>query len=148
MFSRACQYALQAVLYIALQAKEKSVVSLKEIVESQDVPLHFVSKILQTLVKNKILTSTKGPNGGFALNIPADKLTLLEIVSVIDGMDIFERCGIGLKSCSDKTPCPIHHDFKVVKTKIRDLLSKKTIKELCDDVKKGEAIVSFKMGDK
>ncbi len=144
MFSRACQYALQAVLYIALQSRNKPVVGLKEIVKSQDMPLHFVSKILQTLVKHKILTSTKGPNGGFALNIPADKLILLEIVRVIDGMDIFERCGIGLKFCSDKTPCPIHHDFKIVKNKIRNLLSEKTIEELCDDVQKGAAIVSFK----
>jgi len=145
MFSRTCQYALQAVLYIALHTRNNGgrMIGLKEISASQDIPLHFLSKILQILVKNKILTSTKGPSGGFALNISSDNLTLLEIVQVIDGLDIFDRCGIGMKICSDKAPCPIHQDYKIVKNKIRSLLEKKTLSELCEDVQRGKSIVTY-----
>ncbi len=145
MFSRTCQYALQAVLYIALHTRNKGgkMIGLKEISASQDIPLHFLSKILQILVKYKILTSTKGPSGGFALNMSADNLTLLEIVQVIDGLDIFDRCGIGMKICSDKAPCPIHTDYKIVKNKIRSLLEKKTLSELCEDVQRGKSIVTY-----
>ena len=143
MFSRACQYAFQAVLYITLHQQNDKFVGLKEIAAAQDIPQHFLYKILQNLVKNKILTSTKGPTGGFALNIPSDKLTLLEVVKVIDGLDIFERCGIGMKFCSDVAPCPVHQDFKIVKTKIRGLLSEKTLADLCKDVQEGKSIVTY-----
>lgn len=144
MFSRSCEYALQSILYIALHSKNGQAVGLKDISESQDIPLHFLSKILQQLVKHKLLRSTKGPRGGFALNVPAHELRLLMIVRVIDGLDIFDRCGIGLKQCSDKTPCPVHFEYKEVKNKIRDLLDKKSLLELCEDVANGQSIVVYK----
>jgi len=144
MFSRSCEYALQGILYITLHSKNGNAVGLKQISESQKVPLHFLSKILQQLVKAKILSSIKGPNGGFMLNVSPNRLRLIKVVETIDGLDIFERCGIGLKKCSDKTPCPIHFDFKVVKEKIRQVLTEKTLAELCDDVGKGLSIVSFR----
>ena len=144
MFSRSCEYALQAIIYIALHSGKDKYVGLKEISESQQVPHHFLSKILQTLVKHKVLISVKGPTGGFGLNRSAKKITLLQVVEIIDGTDIFDRCGLGLKKCSDKTPCPIHAEYKIVKKKIRELLSNKTLQELCQDVEKGEAIVNFK----
>ena len=140
MFSRSCEYALQSILYITLHSSNGSSVGLKAISESQKVPIHFLSKILQQLVKHKILNSSKGRNGGFSLNVPPGKLRLIKIV----GLDIFDRCGIGLKKCSDKTPCPIHFEYKMVKKQIRDLLTNKTIQELCEDVKKGSSIVTYK----
>ena len=106
--------------------------------------MHFLSKILQQLVKHKMLTSVKGPRGGFSLNVSPEKLRLIEVVKIIDGLDILERCGIGLKKCSDKTPCPIHFEYKNVKEKIRQLLNEKTLSELCQDVEKGKSIVSYK----
>ena len=144
MFSRSCEYALQSILFIALHSKNGQAVGLKDISESQDIPLHFLSKILQQLVKHKLLRSTKGPRGGFALNVPAHELRLMTIVRVIDGLDIFDRCGIGLKQCSDKTPCPVHFEYKEVKNKIRDLLDKKSLLELCEDVANGQSIVVYK----
>lgn len=146
MFSRTCQYALQAVLYISLHGKEGSAVKSQEIADSQNIPPHFLGKILQTLVKYNVLKSIKGPTGGFILNEGQEKLTMLEIVRIIDGFDIFDQCGIGLKACSDENPCPIHNDYKVVKNKIRQLLSRKTITTLCKDVENGKSIVSFVQG--
>lgn len=143
MFTRSCEYALQAVLYIALNAKDGGSVGLKDIAGSQKIPLHFLSKILQTLVKNKILISTKGPSGGFSLVKSPSKLKLIKIVEIIDGLDIFNRCGIGLKKCSDKTPCPIHFEYKVVKDNIKSLLNDKSLEELCEDVENGQSIVSY-----
>ena len=144
MFSRSCEYALQSILYIALHSKNGNSVGLKKISESQNIPPHFLSKILQQLVKHRILKSTKGPNGGFTLNTSPMKLRLIRIVEIVDGLNIFDRCGIGLKKCSDKTPCPIHFEYKIVKEKIRQLLTDKTLSELCDDVDKGKSIVTYK----
>ena len=144
MFSRSCEYALQSILYITLHSKNGRAIGLKQISESQKVPLHFLGKVRQRLVKHKILNSVKGPNGGFTLNVSANRLRLIKVVELIDGLDIFDRCGIGLKKCSDKTPCPIHFDFKVVKEKIRQVLTEKTLSELCEDVSKGLSIVTYK----
>jgi len=143
MFSRTCQYALQAVLYISLNHFREKTVGLKEISESQNIPIHFLGKILQMLVKQKILGSQKGPNGGFYLNVDPQNLNLLKIVEIVDGLEIFDRCGIGMKECSDDQPCPIHNDYKAIRLKIKDLLSNKTLAELCKDVENGKSIVTY-----
>lgn len=144
MFSRSCQYALQAILYITLHSKNKSAVGLKDIAGSQKIPIHFLSKILQNLVKHKVLLSTKGPNGGFSLSKSPNKLKLIKIVEIVDGLDVFDRCGIGLKACSDKKPCPIHFEYKVVKDKTLEFLNSKTLSELCEDIQNGQSIVTYK----
>ncbi len=144
MFSKSCEYALQSILFIALHSKGGTSIGLKEISESQNIPLHFLSKILQQLVKQGILKSTKGPNGGFSLNVSPKKIRLIRIVEVIDGLNMFDNCGIGLKRCSDHTPCPIHFEYKIVKEKIKQLLSHKTLLELSEDVQKGKSIVTYR----
>ena len=145
MFSKTCEYGLQAMLYISLYAKNGRKVGLKEIAQNQEIPSPFLSKILQLLVRNKIISSAKGPNGGFYPLKSPSKITLLEIVKLIDGTDIFNQCGIGLKKCSDKTPCPIHYEYHAVKNNIIQLLSGNSIADLCNDIKAGKAIVNFKM---
>src|SRR5512133_3225431 len=143
-FSRSCEYALQATLYLAVRhAAGSGVVSLQEIADSQDIPSHFLSKILQTLVRHDLLTSQKGPGGGFSLRRSPETVTLLDIVSVIDGLGMFDRCGIGLRACSDENPCPVHHDYKVIKNRVRQVLTHKTLAELCRDVERGTAIIAL-----
>lgn len=144
MFSKSCEYALQSILYIALHSKSDNSIGLKEISNSQNIPLHFLSKILQQLVRKGILKSTKGPNGGFSLKISPGKLRLIKVVEIIDGLSMFDNCGIGLKKCSDKTPCPIHFEYKIVKEKIKNLLSEKSLSQLCADVAQGKSIVTYK----
>lgn len=138
MFSKSCQYAIQAILYIGLKGGDKTPVSIKSICEEQNIPTHFLAKILQSLVKHKILNSSKGPNGGFTLNIAIEKFKLIEVVKLIDGLEVFDQCGIGLKTCSDLTPCPVHSTFKQVKQQIRALLSEKSLAQLCEEINEGK----------
>lgn len=144
MFSKSCQYGFQGVLYVAMHDADQRRVGLREIAEEQDIPMHFLSKILQILVRNKILSSSKGPTGGFRLNRAADAIRLMEIVEAIDGLGIFDLCGIGLKSCSDDHPCPIHHDYKQIKQRIRELLTEKSLADLVKDVEAGNSFVMYK----
>jgi Rrf2 family protein len=143
MFSTSCHYGLQAMIFIALHATENENVGLSRIAKEQDIPKHFLSKILQMLVKNKLLVSMKGPTGGFNLNRPASKITLIEVIDAIDGLDVFNKCGIGFKQCSDKHPCPIHHDYKKVRNRIQKLFETKTLQELVEDVESGDNIISL-----
>lgn len=144
MFSKSCEYGIQAMIYIALHSENGSRVGLNEIADTQQVPKHFLSKILQMLVKHKLLESVKGPNGGFYLKRNPSKINLLEIVKIIDNLDIFDRCAIGLKECSDNNPCPVHHEYKIVKNKIRSTLKEKNLTILVKDIKSGKSIVSFR----
>ena len=143
MFSKTCQYALQAVLYIGARSVENRNVGLKEIADSQEIPSHFLSKILQDLVKRDILDSIKGPNGGFFFNKSPKQLKLIKIVELIDGTSIWDRCGIGLKSCSDQNPCPVHHQFKELKANIKSMLTEKSVADLASDINSGMAIINF-----
>lgn len=130
-------------IYIALHASEDENVSLNEIAEEQEIPKHFLSKILQLLVKHKLLVSMKGPTGGFNLNRNPKEITLIEVIEAIDGLDMFDQCGIGFKRCDDEHPCPIHEDYKKVRNQIQNLFESKTLEELVDEVESGDSIVSL-----
>ena len=108
-------------------------IELTKIAAEYDIPKHFLSKILQQLVKGKLLKSTKGPSGGYRLIRHPDKIALIDIVEVIDGTDVFYDCGIGFKKCDDSDPCPFHDDYKVVREKVKNLFETKTLGELNKD---------------
>ena len=69
IFSRQCEYALQAVSYLALQPAGKNI-TIKDLTKRLNIPYHFLAKILQNLTYKKLLVSQKGPSGGFALALP------------------------------------------------------------------------------
>ncbi|MEX2604392.1 MAG: Rrf2 family transcriptional regulator [Gracilimonas sp.] len=143
MFSTSCHYGLQAMLYIAMYSSRDKNVGLTEIAENQEIPKHFLSKILQELVRNDLIESMKGPHGGFKLKHRAEDIALIQIIAAIDGLDVFTQCGIGFKKCSDDHPCPIHHDYKKVRDKVYNLFETKTLKQLTEDVERGESIINM-----
>ncbi|MCW5518805.1 Rrf2 family transcriptional regulator [Aureitalea sp. L0-47] len=142
MFSKACEYGIKAVIHISLQSQTGKRVSLKEISGAIDSPLAFTAKILQSLAKSNIIESSKGSVGGY--HIPEDvqsKLTLYEIVIAIDGDNIFERCGLGLRQCNETSPCPIHSKFKIIRENLIDMMKKTNLLELAISVDKGESVL-------
>jgi Rrf2 family protein len=143
MFSTSCHYGLQAMIYIALKSTEEQKTDLSQISENQNIPKHFLSKILQKLVKNGLLNSMKGPTGGFYLSKKPDEIVLIDVIGAIDGMDVFNKCGIGFKKCDDNHPCPIHHEYKGVRNNIRELFENKTLLDLSEEIRRGESFVSL-----
>ena len=123
MLSNTCKYGIRAVAYIASRPKGKGNVGLREIAEALDLPTPFLAKILQLLARQKILGSTKGPHGGFVLQMDPKKIRLYDIVKAIDGDDLFTSCAIHNNTCrcsdSEKAPCLLHDEY----TKIRVQLS-------------------------
>lgn len=129
--------------YISFHSTEEKNISLNEIASEKDIPQHFLSKILQLLVKHKLLISMKGPNGGFHLSKPAKEITLIEIVEAIDGLDIFDQCGIGFRECNEEDPCPIHVDYSRIREHVKHLFETKTLEALAEDVLNGESMVKI-----
>lgn len=137
IFSRQCEYALQAVLYLALKPQGQ-MTSMKQLTRKLNVPYHFVAKILQDLTYKGLLTSMKGPTGGFALAMPAKDITLFHIVEAIDGTDITRTCVLGFAECSGKNPCSVHERWSMVRDEIYKMLVSKSIGEMAKEMKKPE----------
>ena len=127
MLSASCHYGLQAMLFIACHSEHNKNVDLKSIVAAQQIPSHYLSKILQILVKQKLLISMKGPTGGYQLAREAHSITLLDVIEAIDGLDAFSKCGIFNGSCNEEYPCSIHYEFR---KSMNDIKSFYQIKQL------------------
>ncbi len=82
--SRSTGYALLAVGYIALHKDQKIILS-DDISKKYDIPLEYLLKILQQMVRANVLRSKRGPRGGFSLARPPRKITMLQIVEAVDG---------------------------------------------------------------
>lgn len=139
--SRSSELGIRAVLYIALNSDETHKAGIKEISDQLEAPTHFLGKILQQLSRHEILSSTKGPNGGFYMIKSQRKKTLLQVVEVLDGKHVFKKCGLGLKYCSDQRPCPIHHDFAKHRDGIRDMLAARTIEDMTVNIREEELFI-------
>lgn len=142
MFSKACEYGIRASIFITEQSLRGTKVSLKDVAKAIESPEAYTSKILQLLVKNKIINSDKGPTGGFSIaKEELETTTLSAIVSAIDGDKVYTGCGLGLKACNEKKPCPVHHQFKIIRENLKKMLETTTIKSLAMDLKKGNTFL-------
>ncbi|HEY4655123.1 MAG TPA: Rrf2 family transcriptional regulator [Cyclobacteriaceae bacterium] len=141
MFSKACEYALRAVLYISMRSINGSRLGIPEIAREIDAPVAFTAKILQTLARERIISSIKGPNGGFFVDPGSKPVSLNAIVKAIDGDDVLHTCALGLKECSDRYPCPIHHEINHYKEHLRKIMKETTIQELAGNLSKGKTFL-------
>lgn len=138
MFSKACEYAIRATIYIAVQSNKDNRVGIKDISKEIDSPEAFTAKILQQLSRNNIISSIKGPHGGFEIDKnEMSKIKLSHIVMAIDGDTIYKGCGLGFKQCSETQPCPVHDKFKVVRDELKHMLETTNVLELSVGLKKG-----------
>lgn len=138
MFSKACEYGIRAAIYIAEQSLLNEKVSLKDIAKAIDSPVAYTSKILQLLVKSNIISSDKGPTGGFSMNkLELEAVKLSTIVMAIDGDSIYNGCGLGLKNCNEEMPCPVHNQFKIVRDELKKMLETTLVMTLSLDLKEG-----------
>ena len=144
MFSKSCEYAIKATIFIATHCCDEGKVGIKEIAKEIDSPIAFTAKILQILAKNNIIKSSKGVGGGFmVLKEDLKRITLSQIVVAIDGDSVFLRCGLGLSNCSEDHPCPVHEKFKFIKQDLAFMLENTTLEEVSIGIKKGITFLKY-----
>lgn len=143
MFSKACKYAINAMIYMATLPQGQERAGLKEISKAINSPEAFTAKILQELVKNDLLNSVKGPNGGFQIQRETSRMFLAEIVHAIDGDMIFLGCALGLEKCSEDHPCPVHHKFKAVRDHLTGMLMTTSLKDVAERVNIGISFLKY-----
>lgn len=137
MFSKACEYGIRAMIYIASKSRSGERAGIKDICKEIGAPEHFTAKILQNLSRMNIISSVKGPNGGFYLDGSEKDVKLIDVVKAIDGDKLFTGCGLGIKECSETKPCPIHYEFKKVRDSLQLMLENTSINDLTADLEKG-----------
>jgi Rrf2 family protein len=139
MLSLTCKTAIKAVIYLASKFESEKKAGIKEIAEFIEASEHTVGKMLQLLVKENVINSAKGPNGGFYLTAKQTGQPIINIVDAIDGREVFNQCGLGLSKCSSTHPCPIHNDYKVVRDLFEKMCKEKKVSDLCEPVNNGLA---------
>lgn len=133
IFSKSLSYALRGVLYIAIMQDTKRFVQAEEIAEKLGVPRHFMSKILKKLAKDGIITSVKGPMGGFSLTENTLNITLYQLFEKMEGLESFTTCVLRLKECNELHPCPMHHHMKHIRAELKDFLTKTTFNDILQE---------------
>lgn len=140
MFSKACEYAIKASIYIARQSLQQKRVNVKDVSQSIDAPVAFTAKILQQLCRENILQSVRGQQGGFVFDELKQKQTnIFDLVRIFDGDGLFTQCGLGLHKCSSENPCPVHDDFKLVREKLLEMTQKHSLHDLALKTESGVA---------
>ncbi len=139
MFSKSCEYGLKAMLYIASKSEHDHISTLDEISIQIGSPMAFTSKILQQLKRHHLLTSIKGKSGGYLIEKEKlSKINLFQIVSALDGDELFTKCGLGLGMCNSKKPCPIHKEYSIIRNNLKDMLKINFLKNNIEQLNKGK----------
>jgi Rrf2 family protein len=138
LFSRSCQYAIQALVYLATQPAGRHVLC-RDIADHLDIPQPYLSKIMQRYVQLGILRSSRGRNGGFMLARRPDSVTLMELIEIDEGEQVEKECLLGFKACADETACAMHRRWRPVKERVLRLLAEQNIGALARRVSSGHS---------
>ncbi len=144
MLTNACKYAIRAVVYLAIHSNVGNKLSAKKIAGELEVPQPFLAQLLRKLTTDKLVSSSKGPGGGFFLDKKNLNNTLWDIISSIDGEYKFDDCFLGLSKCDNENPCPVHHIVLPFKEKILYNFKEKPIAVLAEEMEQNGMIISLK----
>jgi len=125
------RYALKAMLYLAVNG-QGSPISIKEISAEQKISPEFLEQLFFKLKKSEIISSVRGPGGGFSLNRPLEAITV---------KDVFDAVGEGL----DLTPCTTCNDDTPVCTESDECLSYDVWRAAADQIQGYFGTLSLKM---
>lgn len=138
MFSKTCEYAFRATVVVATASKNGERLTLADIAERTAAPTAFTAKVLQDLVRAGVLTSRRGPNGGFDLPpLAARKVNLRMIMAAVGDGDLDTTCVMGLRECRASEPCPLHYEFVKVKNELARVLDSTYVHGLVDALNNG-----------
>lgn len=126
LYSKSVEYAIKALGHLA-QLPEGSHKMARLIAEEEDLPSFFLAKTLQSLARDGMLHSAKGPTGGFGLAVPAKKIRLLDVIEALDGLD-------DLKSGASALP-----KFGPIQRSIMQYLRQTTVADVAASAKRSKA---------
>ncbi len=140
MLSNSTKYGLRAIVFVATQTDSSTAsayVPIRHMSQELDISFHFLTKILQRLTEAGLLESSRGPAGGVRLAQPASKISLADVVAVLEGENFFSGCVLGLPECSSRNPCPLHQQWQVTRRQLQQALKSASLSKLAKQVRSG-----------
>ena len=134
MLSNSAKYAIKAVLFLAVNSNENDKLMVKDIAQHINVPQPYTAKLLQELSRQNIVSSTRGPKGGFYLSNLNKMTPIISIIYAIDGQKRLKSCVLDLEKCNSDKPCPLHDVVHPAKSKFMDYLNENSIGEFADEL--------------
>jgi len=128
VLSHTAEYALRAVLLLADRGGGPA--SVDDIARQLGVPRNYLSKTLHRLAREGVLVSARGRGGGFRLAIDPARLTLLRVIEPFDRLSGERSCLLGRPECSDRNPCPAHHQWRSVSGRVSTFFRERTVADL------------------
>lgn len=148
MLSHPCDYAIRALSELVLMSDEgpgaghySRYVVTENLCRNAGLPRDYVAKIFGALAEAKILASSKGPGGGFALAKPAHDISLLSVIEAVDGEDQIDWCIVRSAKCDERRPCRQHNLFHALRRRMRDYLQTTTLADAAASIKRHAAII-------
>jgi len=133
MLSQTAEYALRAAAYLASVTPEiKTAVAISEVVK---IPVPYLSKVLQSLVKGGVVASQRGLHGGFTLARPPEEISILEVVDCVDSFRRIQRCPLGIPDHAGL--CPLHRRLDDTIASIQKTLGMTTLQEVLGPTPEG-----------
>ena len=129
MLSRRADYGVRAMLDVALQSPDNRLI-VSEIAERQRIPAYFLAKIVPRLARAGLLRTSLGASGGVALGIPADQITLLQIIEAIDGPLMLNLCSLDPSGCECSADCPALDAWCRAQTQLNETLAQTHLDDL------------------
>ena len=132
IFSKATGYGIRALAYLANQNVGRPC-GLREIAEAEQIPPVYLRKILGALRRHRLVRSTKGIHGGYALASPPQAITLWNVFQLLEPEPDLDQCILGYGengACDPDAPCPLHDDWQSVRQELMELLQTKTISQV------------------
>lgn len=131
MISQTAEYALRAMVFLAMRDAPATG---QEIAETTKVPPGYLSKIMQQLVKSKLVNSQRGIGGGFVLSRKPGEISILDVVNGVDPIERITSCPLGLQSHGFNL-CPLHKRLSEATAHVEAAFAQSRLSELVEESK-------------
>jgi Rrf2 family protein len=134
MLANSSKYAVKAVNFLVLNSSEENKLMVKDIADKISVPKPFLSKILQKLSASELISSIRGPGGGFFITQAQLEGSILDIIVETEGKDRLEQCALNFDNCNETSPCAIHYLIASQKEGLRQAYKDIKLKDLKSEI--------------
>lgn len=131
--SKKADYALIAMKHLALRPGAGDSSSAREMAEAYTIPLELLAKVLQRLVRARLLLSVQGTRGGYRLGRPALAISVADVIQAVDGPVTVTACSPEDHRCDQYSRCSIRDPMWKIRGRIVDALNTVSIAELAAD---------------
>lgn len=132
MLPKTAEYALRATVWLARTPNKAQ--SADQLAEAVRVPRRYLHKVLQDLIRGRLLRSQSGPGGGYKLNRAPEAISILDVVNAVAPLERIRACPLGLESHTSL--CPLHNELDKAFAKVEEAFARVTVSQLVNQPSK------------